>query len=280
MYQIGAQEIREQAMRTDKAEAMALGISFDGRQYHYQDYRYDRLSDAMSYARAHPTALLPSGDLDWLTPPSPNDEDLALMRILSIIYDGRFFCFQSYRYEKLADAVNYATWIRGFKFECEDKKGKIKTSSNAPMVLALTTALLALLAQLSGQSSKQPVAVVPAQGQSSPSAADGEPSRRLTELLSGCGVQLLVLDEFQHLVSRRTSMEVVSDWVKTLLNRSDIALLLVGMPQTESVLVSNPQLNSRFSFIPSQGPPSATPKCAAITKPRTWRASRYGKWTN
>jgi len=30
-----------------------LGVSFDGRQYHYQGYRYDRLSDALAYARRH-----------------------------------------------------------------------------------------------------------------------------------------------------------------------------------------------------------------------------------
>jgi hypothetical protein len=28
-----------------------LGVTFDGRQYRFQDYRYDRLEDAIAYAR-------------------------------------------------------------------------------------------------------------------------------------------------------------------------------------------------------------------------------------
>ena len=29
----------------------SLGIRFDGRQYRYRDYRYDRAEDAVAYAR-------------------------------------------------------------------------------------------------------------------------------------------------------------------------------------------------------------------------------------
>lgn len=32
-------------------EMTKLGVHFDGRQYRYRDYRYDRLEDALAYAR-------------------------------------------------------------------------------------------------------------------------------------------------------------------------------------------------------------------------------------
>jgi hypothetical protein len=36
------------------AAASALGISFDGRAYHYQQFSYDRYADALGYAGARP----------------------------------------------------------------------------------------------------------------------------------------------------------------------------------------------------------------------------------
>lgn len=46
---------------TDEPALAALGISFDGRQYRYETYRYDRREDAVAYAeldraRRAPTA--------------------------------------------------------------------------------------------------------------------------------------------------------------------------------------------------------------------------------
>ena len=44
---IGEPGLVEEPQRT----MTLLGIRFDGRQYHYREYRYDRLDDAVAYAR-------------------------------------------------------------------------------------------------------------------------------------------------------------------------------------------------------------------------------------
>lgn len=72
--------------------------------------------------------------------------------------------------------------------------------------------------------------------------------RRLIELLERCKTLLIILDEFQHLVERgtRQRIEAVADAVKTLINDSGIAFVLVGMPAALSVLEYSPQLAGRF----------------------------------
>jgi len=48
----GAMQISEPEMVHEEERLMAsLAICFDGRQYRYRDYRYDRLDDAIAYAR-------------------------------------------------------------------------------------------------------------------------------------------------------------------------------------------------------------------------------------
>lgn len=41
----------EALSEAQQASMRELGISYDGRQYHYREYCYDHLSDALSYAR-------------------------------------------------------------------------------------------------------------------------------------------------------------------------------------------------------------------------------------
>jgi hypothetical protein len=89
-----------------------LRIRFDGRAYHYRQYRYDRFIDAVNYARlGHERGLsAPPGEEAPLEQvPLPTEADRALMRALAISFEGGAFRWREHRYDRLADAVAYAT---------------------------------------------------------------------------------------------------------------------------------------------------------------------------
>ena len=97
-------------------EMVELGIRRDGPDYDYRGYRYEELSDAVAYARQ--TRSRPAED--DVGPPRPHrqavvlgDADGALMASLGIRFDGRTFLFAGYRYDRLADAVQYARLAPG-----------------------------------------------------------------------------------------------------------------------------------------------------------------------
>ena len=95
-----------------------LRIRCDGRSYHYRGYRYDRLLDAMSYARLDRErgSREPVGDEARLEHvPLPTQADRALMQALAITFDGGVFRWREYRYDRLADAVAYASLESGRK---------------------------------------------------------------------------------------------------------------------------------------------------------------------
>lgn len=88
-----------------------FGIGFDGRYYRYREYRYDHLSDAISYARQErakggkqPVDAQPQ----WLEPLSPTEDERILMEQFAVAFDGKFFLYDGYRYERCIDAINYA----------------------------------------------------------------------------------------------------------------------------------------------------------------------------
>ncbi len=88
-----------------------LGIWFDGRAYHYQQYRYDRLEDAVTYARTdrgkpgfHATPL-PSHWEEWR---EPDQADAARMAAFGITYEHGRYCYGPFRYDLLDDAIDYA----------------------------------------------------------------------------------------------------------------------------------------------------------------------------
>jgi Cdc6-like AAA superfamily ATPase len=74
---------------------------------------------------------------------------------------------------------------------------------------------------------------------------------RLRKYLKDCEVELIILDEFQHFDDRQSKnvLKTISDWLKNLLNKTGIPIVLVGMPGCESVLDANgnEQLKRRFS---------------------------------
>lgn len=70
---------------------------------------------------------------------------------------------------------------------------------------------------------------------------------RVVLLLKNLGVEMLVLDEAQHLVDyRRNGAYEAADWIKSLMNETSIAFVLIGLKRTENLL-ANEQLRRRFS---------------------------------
>lgn len=98
--------------KADQERAMRMGISFNGTQFVFRDFKYDRLSDAFSYAELdiqregrQPVA---TSSANWLTRPTPNNTDRALMQQFGITFEDWRYKFRDYRYDRLADALNYA----------------------------------------------------------------------------------------------------------------------------------------------------------------------------
>jgi hypothetical protein len=79
---------------------------------------------------------------------------------------------------------------------------------------------------------------------------------RIINRVDDCGVEIIILDEFQHFIDRDSSAVLVnvSDWLKDLINETKKPVVLVGMPHSEVVLRANPQLERRFSMRESLEP--------------------------
>lgn len=87
------------------------GIGFDGRYYRYREYRYDHLADAIRYAeleRARGGRQPAEDQPQWLEPLKPTEDERVLMEQFAVAFDGKFFLYEGYRYERCTDAINYA----------------------------------------------------------------------------------------------------------------------------------------------------------------------------
>lgn len=73
-------------------------------------------------------------------------------------------------------------------------------------------------------------------------------TNRIIHFLKECGVELIFIDEFQHFYDGRRASESkrVSDWLKNLINKAGIPVVLSGLPRSISVVNANPQLRRRF----------------------------------
>ena len=76
-------------------------------------------------------------------------------------------------------------------------------------------------------------------------------TRRLCNLLKKCRTELIILDEFQHLIDWKSSkvMQNISNWLKVVMNRTKLPMVLIGMPNSVNILDTegNEQLKRRFS---------------------------------
>ena len=88
-----------------------LGIWFDGRSFHYQHYRYDRLADAIAYARVdqrrpdYRPVPLPLSWEQWM---APSSEEFEIMSVYGIVYEHGAYRYKEFHYDFLEQALAYA----------------------------------------------------------------------------------------------------------------------------------------------------------------------------
>lgn len=71
---------------------------------------------------------------------------------------------------------------------------------------------------------------------------------RIVTLLRNLKTEIVILDEAQHLVDyKRTSNYEAADWIKSLMNETEVMVVLVGLKRTQQLLWANEQLRRRFS---------------------------------
>jgi hypothetical protein len=73
---------------------------------------------------------------------------------------------------------------------------------------------------------------------------------RLIHLMIDCQVELVILDDFHHLIDKDTNriLEQVSDWLKVLIKETGIPFLVVGIEgKVECILEANAQLSRLFA---------------------------------
>jgi hypothetical protein len=92
-------------------------IRFDGQRYLFAGYRYERLADAVNYAklmRLRPAQEPPDASSSGSSAiePVPSPADLARMAALDVRYAKGLYHFGLYRYERMQDAENYARLCR------------------------------------------------------------------------------------------------------------------------------------------------------------------------
>ena len=89
-----------------------LSITFAGRQYQYSHYRYDRLDDAIAYARKQRAAPSASDAADSLPPARIEEapDELQRRRMVGngITFEEGVYRLGEYRYDRLADAMRHA----------------------------------------------------------------------------------------------------------------------------------------------------------------------------
>ena len=78
----------------------------------------------------------------------------------------------------------------------------------------------------------------------------GPLNSRLIKLLKACKVELVILDDFHHLIDTETDrvLAKVSDWLKVLIKETGIPFMVVGIEgKVERILRANPQLSRLFA---------------------------------
>jgi energy-coupling factor transporter ATP-binding protein EcfA2 len=75
-------------------------------------------------------------------------------------------------------------------------------------------------------------------------------SRLIYYLKEACQVQLVILDDFHHLIDKQTNriLETVSDWLKVLIKETCVPFLVVGTEgKVRQILTANDQLSRLFA---------------------------------
>ncbi|MGN7298274.1 TniB family NTP-binding protein [Ferdinandcohnia sp. SAFN-114] len=71
---------------------------------------------------------------------------------------------------------------------------------------------------------------------------------RLLHFIKVCKVELIIIDEFQHLIDRdtRTVLRKASEWIKKFSDDANVPIILCGMPESKRIFEHNEQLDRRF----------------------------------
>lgn len=79
-------------------------------------------------------------------------------------------------------------------------------------------------------------------------ASEIEKTERLIVLLDKAKTTMITIDEFQHFYDKSSHkiQHHVADWLKTLVDRARIALVVAGLPSCMAVISQNEQLSGRF----------------------------------
>jgi len=74
-------------------------------------------------------------------------------------------------------------------------------------------------------------------------------SSRVADYIRDCRVELIVLDELHHFISRENHrvLESVAEWLKTLIIETKVPVIALGKPTAAAVLDYDEQLRRRFS---------------------------------
>jgi adenylate kinase family enzyme len=72
---------------------------------------------------------------------------------------------------------------------------------------------------------------------------------RAVKLARACGVEILIIDEAQHIQDRGRSHSqyFVGDWLKSFMDALSVPVILLGLQRTQSLLQVNEQLRRRFT---------------------------------
>src|SRR5678816_1249151 len=104
----------EQSHDATEMQMAELCIRYDGQGYGYRGFRYERLADALAYARLDRERGCPPAERGEAhamePPPPPTDNERALMHAHAITFEDHAFHWRGYR-DRLADAIAYAALI-------------------------------------------------------------------------------------------------------------------------------------------------------------------------
>ena len=72
---------------------------------------------------------------------------------------------------------------------------------------------------------------------------------RLLHFIKACQVEMIIIDEFQHLIDRETKhvLNKASDWIKSFCDNAQVPIILCGMPESSKIFDHNDQFDRRFS---------------------------------
>ncbi|WP_340115602.1 TniB family NTP-binding protein [Pelagibius sp. 7325] len=78
----------------------------------------------------------------------------------------------------------------------------------------------------------------------------GDETARLRTLIENCSIEMIILDEIQHLApdGKESLRKSAADWVKNLITQTGIPVVIVGVPYASRLIDRHAQLRNRFSL--------------------------------